>query len=274
MPASYSDIFQGGVSAAGLFDQSRRISELGTTTVNELNTIGQEGISNTEFKPFSVASNTGNASVGADGSINAQLNAGQQGVSDAALGGAQSLFDQASVDPSTRQGAIFEQLMAGMAPGQERDRLGLEGRLQAQGRGGIQSSMFGGAPEQFALNKAQEEARLGAMTQAQTLGLQEQQQQGNMADLFNRSSLVQEAGLFNQLNPAIQGANLGQTGQLAGADIRAQTATAGQEARINAEKVAAELAAGGFAGVAQAAGSVGGLVDDAGGVVDFVKSFF
>ena len=74
-----------------------------------------------------------------------------------------------------REQDIFNQLQAVQQPSQERDRLALEQRLFNQGRGGVQTSMYGGTPEQFALAKAQEEARLGASVQARQLANQEQQ---------------------------------------------------------------------------------------------------
>ena len=74
-----------------------------------------------------------------------------------------------------REQDIFNQLQAVQQPSQERDRLALEQRLFNQGRGGVQTSMYGGTPEQFALSKAQEEARLGASVQARQLANQEQQ---------------------------------------------------------------------------------------------------
>jgi len=74
-----------------------------------------------------------------------------------------------------REQEIFNQLQAVQQPGQERERLAMEQRLFNQGRGGVQTSKYGGTPEQFALSKAQEEARLGASVQARQLANQEQQ---------------------------------------------------------------------------------------------------
>ena len=74
-----------------------------------------------------------------------------------------------------REQDIFNQLQAVQQPSQERDRLAMEQRLFNQGRGGVQTAMYGGTPEQFALSKAQEEARLGASVQARQLANQEQQ---------------------------------------------------------------------------------------------------
>lgn len=74
-----------------------------------------------------------------------------------------------------REQDIFNQLMAVQQPSQQRDQLALEQRLFNQGRGGVNTAMYGGTPEQFAMAKAQEEARLGASVQARQLSNQEQQ---------------------------------------------------------------------------------------------------
>ena len=262
--ALLEDLFSGGVGAAGLFDQVKRNQDIGEAAVTGSQAIGQQAVEGSQFKPFSVASNTGNVDAQADGSLTATLGDGQQGIVDQATQGAQGMFQAAQVDPATRQQTVFDQIMAGMAPGQQRDRLSLEGRLQSQGRGGIQSSMYGGAPEQFALAKAQEEARLGAWGQANTTAMAEQAQQADIGNMFSQASLRPEAALFNQMNPAIQTANLGQVGQLAGVDQNTQSQITGLEAQIQSERTAADLAAQGYGVAAQAAGSFGKAVDDTG----------
>jgi hypothetical protein len=99
-----------------------------------------------------------------------------------------------------REAEVFAQLEALQAPGRERESLALENRLFSQGRGGVQTSMFGGTPEQFARNQAVEEARgsnaLGALDftqreQAQRSGqtLQGLQQGLNESNLFGNLSL-------------------------------------------------------------------------------------
>ena len=203
--------------------------------------IGQQAVEGTQFKPFSVASRTGNVDVGAGGSIDAQLSDQLSGISDQALGGASTLFDQAAIDPNTRQGQIFQQLMAGLAPQQERERLALEGRLQSQGRGGIQSAAFGGSPEQLAIAKAQQEQQLSALIQARGIGSAEQAQQGALAQQFLGAGMSPEQGLFNFITPGIQSAQLAAQGQLAGQDLNAQAQTTGLEGQIQSEVESARL---------------------------------
>lgn len=110
------------------------------------------------------------------GASQAQLN----NINTGGLGGQSEQFGQATTDAlgrlnqdqSAREQSLFNDIRATQAPDEERSRLQLEQRLQAQGRGGVRTSMFGGTPEQLAMEKAQAEARnsaaLGARSQAAT----------------------------------------------------------------------------------------------------------
>ena len=132
-----------------------------------------------------------------------------------------------------REAEVFSQLEALQAPGRERERLSLENRLFSQGRGGVQTSMFGGTPEQLAMNKAIEESRasnaLGALDftqreQAQTSGqtLQALQQGLGESNLFGNLSL---GGRQQALAEALGGSS---AAQAAAQTALAQRGQAGQ----------------------------------------------
>ena len=128
-----------------------------------------------------------------------------------------------------REQDIFNQLQAVQQPGMERDRLALEQRLFNQGRGGVQTSQYGGTPEQFALSKAQEEARLGASVQARQLANQEQQVASQQA-LQGIQQGQAETNMFGAL------------GQ--GAELAAALSEAGLQARTGQQEIGAGLRAG------------------------------
>lgn len=132
-----------------------------------------------------------------------------------------------------REAEVFSQLEALQAPGRERERLSLENRLFSQGRGGVQTSMFGGTPEQLAMNKAIEESRasnaLGALDftqreQAQRSGqtLQALQQGLGESNLFGNLSL---GGRQQALAEALGGSS---AAQAAAQTALAQRGQAGQ----------------------------------------------
>lgn len=114
-----------------------------------------------------------------------------------------ALIGMLTQDPAaraSREADIFQRLEAIQAPERERARLGLEERLFSQGRGGVQTAMYGGTPEQLALNKAIEEQRaqsaLGAMEQARAeQALQSQQTLQGLQEFRGRMGLLGEMGL-------------------------------------------------------------------------------
>ena len=83
-----------------------------------------------------------------------------------------------------RETDVYNRLRAMQAPEEERQRLALEERLFNQGRMGVQTNMYGGTPEQFALSKAQAEAQNQASLMAMQQAQAEQQQQAALGSQF------------------------------------------------------------------------------------------
>lgn len=110
--------------------------------------------------------------------------AGQQAAAQQAFGLGGQFMQQAGMPMGAREQEVYDRIRATQLGEEERQRLALEERLFAQGRGGVQTAMFGGTPEQLALAKAQEstqnQAALMAMQQAQA----EQAQQAGLGAQF------------------------------------------------------------------------------------------
>jgi len=114
-----------------------------------------------------------------------------------------NIINMLTQDPSQRamrEQDIFNRLQAMQAPETERARLGLEERLFTQGRGGVRTSMFGGTPEQLALEKAIQEQQsrnaVSAMEQArQEQALQSQQTLQGLGETRPRLGLMGQLGL-------------------------------------------------------------------------------
>ena len=131
---------------------------------------------------------------------------------------------------------IFNQLEALQAGGREQDRLGLEERLFAQGRGGVRTAQFGGTPEQLAMAQAQEQARLGNSVQSYQLAQQSQNQASNQA-LQAVQQAGAETGMFadigfqggqNALQNLQAGSGAQQQAAQAALQVQAQLANLGQ----------------------------------------------
>ena len=173
-----------------------------------------------EFKPFTVTTPTGARATITEQGLGTALSPTEQKLQENLLGFGTRAFEtlgspearaqeQANVigmltqDPSqraAREQDIFNRLQATMTPEQERARLGLEERLAGQGRLGVRTAMFGGTPEQLALEKAiaEQQAGLGvsAMEQArQEQALQSQQTLQGLGETRARLGLLGELGL-------------------------------------------------------------------------------
>ena len=151
-------------------------------------------------------------------------------------------------DTAGREADVFERIRATQRPEEERQRLQLEERMAQQGRLGVRTAMFGGAPEQFALAQAQEEAQnrasLAAIQQAQS----ERQQAVSEAQTFG-GLFGQQAGLSSQLQSAAQqrAAQLSQLG-------------------LSAQQIESQLQSEGLGRAATAAGQAGQMAQLAGGL--------
>jgi len=110
--------------------------------------------------------------------------AGQEAAAQQAFGLGGQFMGQAGMPMGAREQEVYDRIRATQLGEEERQRLALEERLFAQGRGGVRTAMFGGTPEQLALAQAQEEAQnraaLAAISQAQA----EQQQQAVLGTQF------------------------------------------------------------------------------------------
>lgn len=160
---------------------------------------------------------------------------------------------------ATREADIYSRLEAVQAPERERARLQLEERLLGQGRGGVRTSMFGGTPEELALNKAIEEQRaasaVSAMEQARAeQALQSQQTLQGLGEFRGRMGLLGQLGLsaiptaytpqqelIRTLTPQLEASRLASTLQATGLGLGAGLAEAGLEAQLGYTDILGQL---------------------------------
>lgn len=166
----------------------------------------------TDFTPFAVTTGSGSTTTLGPQGLSMQMSPEQQQFN--------RMLQQQAMQKAQQAGSVTPQsLLAEMnalrQPEQQRAQLGLENRLAAQGRLGVQTNAYGGTPEQLAMQKAIQEQgaadSLAALTGARNLQQQDLGLAGNMLGL----SYANENQAFGTLNPAIQaqqiGAGLNQT---------------------------------------------------------------
>jgi hypothetical protein len=154
---------------------------------------------------------------------------------------------------ATREADIFGRLEAVQAPERERARLQLEERLLGQGRSGVRTSMFGGTPEELALNKAIEEQRaasaVSAIEQARAeQALQSQQTLQGLGEFRGRMNLLGQLGLqaiptaytpqqelIRTLTPQLEASRLASSLQATGLGLGAGLAESAIESQLGFE---------------------------------------
>lgn len=296
----WQDIIGAGAELGANYLLAQSLSEtqrsLAGDAATRAETLGQQlaGQAAGTFKPFTVSTGLGpGISVGQQGGISVTMPQSQEEAArEIARRGSQQLMG--AVGPGALQaeqeriqgmllgqgiGAaqqdVYSQLQALRAPEQERQRLALEERLFNQGRTGVRTAMFGGTPEQLALEKAIQEqqaadaltARQQALTErgqtagliAQALGLGGQQQAlqaelglGGLQAAFvpqqQALSLLGAAVPFSELATRAGLQGVVTQGELGGSGLQALTAGYGEAAateRAYLEQLAQSLFGGG-----------------------------
>lgn len=225
----------GTLGAGGLLTGKayQRLGDIGEQARREAGDIAETGLEQTRFMPFTVTTGTGGAlTTTPEGGLTVGLSPEEQAFQQQMFGGAGQFYQQAMQPTQAREQAVFERIREAQRPEEERQRLATEERLAAQGRLGLRTAQFGGAPEQFALAKAQEEARNQAMLSAMQQAQAEQMQQAQLGGQFMGASYTPQAQALNVLQAGMPAAQMAQRGQLTGAGLFGEAQMGGLEALL------------------------------------------
>lgn len=254
-----------GLAGLGLLTSAYgRLGDIGQRGLGLGQELAQTQLEQAAFRPYTVTTATGGQFMaGPEGQYTMAVSPEEQALRNQLFGGAGQFYQQAAMPTADREQAIFERMRTAMSPEEERQRLALEERLAAQGRLGVRTSQFGGAPEQFALSQAQEEARnramLGAMQQAQA----EQRQQAALGQQYLMGSYTPQQMLLQGLSPGQTAAAQAQQAQLYGTGLFGEATASGIDALLASGLGQANLM--GAAGTGLLAGLFGGSGSGSGG---------
>ena len=231
----------GGQGLAGLGLLASAYNRLGNIGERGLG-LGQElaetQMGQAAFRPYTVTTSTGGqfgmTQDPTTGAMTYQMGVSpeEQAFRQQMFGGAGQFFEQAAMPTAEREQAIFDRMRTAMSPEEERQRLALEERLASQGRLGVRTAQFGGAPEQFALAQAQEEARNRAMLSAMQQAQAEQGQQAALGGQFLGSSYLPQQMLLQGLTPGQTAAAQAQQAQLYGTGLFGEATASGIDALL------------------------------------------
>ena len=213
------------------------------SAVARSNELGQQASQGTQFTPFSVTSGGGTGSFNQQGGLNLGLNAQQQDIQQNMFGQAQQLSGM-GFNPNQYQGfqeqamgqagqalntqaptadQLFQNMQQAQQGENDRTRLQMEQRLFGQGRMGVQTSAYGGTPDQLAMEKAFQEQQSQNYLQAQQLAPQLQAQNTqNASSLFGLGTQAaqQPYGIdalrMQNIGQSMQGGFMGENQMLAG----------------------------------------------------------
>jgi len=218
--------------------------------------------------------------------------AGQEMAAQQAFGLGGQFMNQAGMPMGAREQDVYDRIRATQLGEEERQRLALEERLFAQGRGGVQTAMFGGTPEQFALAQAQEEAQnrasLAAIQQAQA----EQQQQAAIGSQFTglgagllsqqqaleagqqqmglsalQGAYIPQAAMLSAFSPALNVAALADVSRRQAGELALEAQMANISGAVGQRAALANLYGGIYGGLGS---GIGGLLGGDGGLLDIL----
>ena len=244
------------LGGAGYAQQLSDLSKFGQQAQTGAEQIGAQAAEGTRFVPFTVTSATG-AGVGTtpEGSTQFNLSPQEQALQNQLFGGASQFYGQARQPIAQTEQDIFNRMLQVAAPERQRQQLGLEERLAAQGRLGTSSAAYGGAtPEQMALANAQQEQlnQLGLSARQQALA--EQQQYANLGQGMLGAAYTPQASLLNVLNQGMGVAGLSDVGRRQAAMLQSEGQMAGLDANLQAQLARANLTGQGLSALAGALG--------------------
>ena len=215
--------------------------QLGQSALTTAGALGQQAMQASQFKPYTVTTGLGRAATTPEGGYTLELSPQQQALQAQLMGQAQNLFGQVGQDPAAQQAALYEQIRATQLPEEERQRLAMQESLFARGRGGLQTAQYGGSPEQFAYEKARQEAMASASLGARQQALAEQQQAlAGATGLLGAGYQPQQQAL-SLLEASQIPAGYTAAGQRTGAELGAQMSGRGIEGYIQGQDLGNRL---------------------------------
>jgi hypothetical protein len=155
---AWGSLFGAGANFAAMEEILKRLDELGQQSTEGMEDIATGVTAGTEFVPYTVKTGDGTFTTTEAGGLNFVMNEEAQARQDARFAEAESLFGRAAADPTANIQGIYDQIRAVQQPEEARNLSGIQQGLFSSGRGGISSAQYGGTPEQFAFEKARQEA--------------------------------------------------------------------------------------------------------------------
>ena len=243
---SVADVATGLLSAGGQYylseENIKDTRKIGEDAQAGAALIAEQAKEDTAFQPYTATSSLANVATTAEGGFGINLTPEQQAAQDQLQGQAVGMFEQAQTDPLVAQQLIYDQMRGIQRPEEERNRLMLQERMFAQGRGGLQSSAYGGAsPEMLAYETARQDAMAKANLAARSQVMGEQAQAVELGGLLQNAAYEPQQQALDLLGAATPAAGFVDVGNRTGAELSSQLNLGGLEALVQSEDLASRL---------------------------------
>jgi hypothetical protein len=243
---SVADVATGLLSAGGQYylseENIKDTRKIGEDAQAGAALIAEQAKEDTAFQPYTATSSLANVATTAEGGFGINLTPEQQAAQDQLQGQAVGMFEQAQTDPLVAQQLIYDQMRGIQRPEEERNRLMLQERMFAQGRGGVQSSAYGGAsPEMLAYETARQDAMAKANLAARSQVMGEQAQAVELGGLLQNAAYEPQQQALDLLGAATPAAGFVDVGNRTGAELSSQLNLGGLEALVQSEDLASRL---------------------------------
>lgn len=241
-----ADVATGLLSAGGQYylseENIKDTRKIGEEAQAGAALIAEQAKEDTAFQPYTATSSLANVATTAEGGFGINLTPEQQAAQDQLQGQAVGMFEQAQTDPLVAQQLIYDQMRGIQRPEEERNRLMLQERMFAQGRGGLQSSAYGGAsPEMLAYETARQDAMAKANLAARSQVMGEQAQAVELGGLLQNAAYEPQQQALDLLGAATPAAGFVDVGNRTGAELSSQLNLGGLEALVQSEDLASRL---------------------------------
>tara|TARA_R110000744_G_scaffold315230_1_gene422146 strand:+ start:2639 stop:3529 length:891 start_codon:yes stop_codon:yes gene_type:complete len=241
-----ADVATGLLSAGGQYylseENIKDTRKIGTDAQAGAAVIAQQAKEDTAFQPYTATSSLANVATTAEGGFGINLTPEQQAAQDQLQGQAVGMFGQVETDPLVAQQLIYDQMRGIQRPEEERNRLMLQEQMFAQGRGGLQSSAYGGAsPEMLAYETARQDAMAKANLAARGQVMGEQRQAAELGGLLQTAAYEPQQQALDLLGAATPAAGFVDVGNRTGAELSSQLNLGGLEALVQSEDLASRL---------------------------------
>ena len=241
-----ADVATGLLSAGGQYylseENIKDTRKIGEDAQAGAALIAEQAKEDTAFQPYTATSSLANVATTAEGGFGINLTPEQQAAQDQLQGQAVGMFEQAQTDPLVAQQLIYDQMRGIQRPEEERNRLMLQERMFAQGRGGVQSSAYGGAsPEMLAYETARQDAMAKANLAARSQVMGEQAQAVELGGLLQNAAYEPQQQALDLLGAATPAAGFVDVGNRTGAELSSQLNLGGLEALVQSEDLASRL---------------------------------